>query len=236
MLALLKDKQSRQVLSNLIKYRISLNKKYILNSRSEISFYLDGRILPLGENEVFADCGGYDGDSIINFHRAVAGKFAKIYSFEPDRTNFAKLEKIAKKLDPKRIIPVKKGVYYKTGRIHFSESSTVDSHIVKDVRRISSGEDKGKLISINVASLDDFFRAKEVPTFIKMDIEGAEREALLGARTIIKKYKPKLAISIYHRSADLWDLPLLIRKLNSSYKLSIRHYSNEIVDTMLLAV
>ena len=96
--------------------------------------------------------------------------------------------------------------------------------------------DSKQSVPINVLSIDDFMKDKEAPTFIKMDIEGSETEALLGAKKIIKKYKPKLAISVYHNATDLWKIPLLIKSLNNDYKIYLRHYSNEIMDTICYAV
>ena len=73
-------------------------------------------------------------------------------------------------------------------------------------------------------------------TFIKMDIEGAELEALKGSSKIIKKYMPKLAISLYHKKDDILEIPLYIKELVPEYKLYIRHYSNAGVETVLYAV
>ena len=73
-------------------------------------------------------------------------------------------------------------------------------------------------------------------TFIKMDIEGAELEALKGSREIIQRYRPRLAISAYHKKEDLVELPLYIKELVPEYKLYIRHYSNAGVETVLYAV
>ncbi len=73
-------------------------------------------------------------------------------------------------------------------------------------------------------------------TFIKMDIEGAEYQAILGAKNIINKYKPKLAICVYHKPEDIWELPWLIHKINPEYKFYLRHYSFGDVETVLYAL
>ncbi|OOB79506.1 MAG: FkbM family methyltransferase [Epulopiscium sp. Nuni2H_MBin001] len=86
--------------------------------------------------------------------------------------------------------------------------------------------------TINVDSLDNVLRDTEV-TFIKMDIEGAELQALMGAKQIIKKYKPQLAISIYHKPQDIFELPMYVKSLVPEYKLYLRHYSYHYVDTVL---
>ena len=69
-----------------------------------------------------------------------------------------------------------------------------------------------------------------------MDIEGAEYQAILGAKKIIDKYKPKLAICVYHKPEDIWELPWLIHKINQEYKFYLRHYSFGDVETVLYAL
>ena len=73
------------------------------------------------------------------------------------------------------------------------------------------------------------------PTFIKMDIEGHEIPALYGVKNTIIKHKPKLAISIYHKGSDLWEIPLLIKSWIPEYKMYIRHHSANFCDTVLYA-
>lgn len=88
--------------------------------------------------------------------------------------------------------------------------------------------------SIAVVSLDSCVNDRV--TFIKMDIEGAEMEALKGAESIIKSQKPKLAICVYHKEQDMTEIPIFIKKLVPEYKLFMRHYSNDAGETVLYAV
>ncbi|WP_337484935.1 FkbM family methyltransferase, partial [Porcipelethomonas sp.] len=75
---------------------------------------------------------------------------------------------------------------------------------------------------IESKSVDNMLDGKEA-TLIKMDVEGAEREALWGACQTISKYSPRLMVALYHRNEDIFELPLLVHKLNPKYKLYIRH-------------
>ena len=77
---------------------------------------------------------------------------------------------------------------------------------------------------------------KDNVTFIKMDIEGSELEALRGASKTIQEHSPKLAISVYHKPEDIIDIPLFISEINSGYKFYLRHYTNWSVDTVLYAI
>ena len=70
----------------------------------------------------------------------------------------------------------------------------------------------------------DTFTAGTIPTIIKFDVEGCEKEAIEGAEKTIGRYKPKLILSLYHRTEDLLELPLKIKELNPDYKLYLRHH------------
>lgn len=87
---------------------------------------------------------------------------------------------------------------------------------------------------VKTISIDEMLEGEKC-TFIKMDIEGAEMEALQGAQKSISKYYPKLAISIYHKDDDLWKIPYYIKKTWPEYKLYIRHYTYVTTETVLYA-
>jgi hypothetical protein len=69
-----------------------------------------------------------------------------------------------------------------------------------------------------------------------MDIEGAEKEAIIGAKNIIKQNHPKLAICVYHKPEDIYQLPQLIYEIDSSYKFTLQQYEDGVYDTVLYAV
>ena len=147
----------------------------------------------------------------------------KSYAFEPDSKNYNKCIEIKqeKNLDYVELLPV--GLWNKKATLKFSETGGTGSSITETGNTM-----------VKVDTLDN--SVSGMVSFIKMDIEGAELEALQGAENIIRKYKPKLAISIYHNSQDLTDIPLYIKNLNEEYKLYIRHYSTGEFDTVLYAV
>ena len=90
-------------------------------------------------------------------------------------------------------------------------------------------------MEIKVVSLDDFLNGQEA-TYIKMDIEGAELKALKGAKNTITKYKPKLALCIYHKPLDIIEIPLYLKTIEPRYKFYLRHYSNFHTETVLYAI
>lgn len=156
--------------------------------------------------------GGYTGDTIEEFLDWTKGHFKRIYSFEPQTD---------------KALHIKKNLWRYVGNenIRFSQVGVWSKETLVDFidgdDRVSGriGENSGNKIS--TIALDEAIQ--EAVTFIKMDIEGAEIEAIKGAEGHIKNDKPKLAISIYHKPNDLWEIPLLIHKLAPEYKLYIRH-------------
>ena len=124
------------------------------------------------------------------------------------------------------------GLWDTSGTLSFHESST-DDYITSRLSENSGG------VTVPVTALDSFFKDKPVedwPTLIKMDIEGAEKESLLGAAEIIKQKKPKLIICAYHKPEDIYELPRTILKLRANYKLSLWQIGDGFWDMVLCGV
>lgn len=174
--------------------------------------YFDLENLVLSQNERFVDCGALDGSTSLNLLRYCDNKVNKIWMFEPDGNNVKKVERAFAKEAVDYTI-MQKGVWSCETKLHFDSRGNGCACVSLDGNEI-----------IDTVKLDDIL-ADENPTFIKMDIEGAELEALHGAEQTIKVYKPKLAISVYHRLKDINDLPEIILGYNPRYKFYLRHYS-----------
>lgn len=99
---------------------------------------------------------------------------------------------------------------------------------------ISRFEEGGNIV-VKSTTIDEMLGNIEIG-FIKMDVEGMEERALLGAKNMIRKQKPICAISIYHKQQDIWSIPAFLLSLNPNYKFYLRHYSVGVVDTILYAV
>ncbi len=175
-------------------------------------------------DETFVDAGCLNGISSNNFIQWAANNYKHIYCFEADPENVIKCkENMQKLLSEGKITIYDKALSNHNGKISFVSMANGTSYI---------GEgDK----SIEAVSLDSFLSNKKV-TFIKMDIEGAEYDALLGAEKIISEQRPKLAISVYHRPSDIYDIPELILSYCPDYKLYLRHYSLFCEETILYAI
>lgn len=190
--------------------------------------YFDLPYLNLKSDEVFVDVGSLDGMSAIRFVKRVNNSFEKIYCFEPDERNIPKCEKnLQKYISCEKTTVVKKGAWSEEGVLHFYSSGNGTSSF--------TFTDEAYSCDVGVTTIDKVFESKKV-SFIKMDIEGAEYEALKGCQNIIQTQRPKLAICIYHKPEDIITLPQLILDYNPDYKLYLRHYSVTAAETVLYAI
>lgn len=192
--------------------------------RNNTSQYFD--VFTPKENEVFVDCGCFDGSSAFGFAAWCRDlSYNKIVCFEPDPQLYKKCNKAIKKLSDCYLYPY--GVSNQSGTVSFLANGREDAHIVTS--NLSSDVE-----IINTVDLNTFL-ADERITFIKMDIEGAEYDALIGASDIIKNQKPRLAISIYHNLEHIVTIPKLLLSLRDDYKFKLRHYSMLPNETILYA-
>lgn len=148
-----------------------------------------------------------------------------MYAFEPDKGNYESCLKNLKYIQNRsKIEIINKGLYDSEGEKHFICDG--------DSSHISDGSNE----TIETVSLDDFMENREKVSFIKMDIEGAEMNALEGARKTIIRDKPDLAICIYHKNSDILDILQQILDIYPHYRLYIRHYSEFRWETVVYAV
>lgn len=168
----------------------------------------------------FLDCGSYDGESAVAYMKFI-GEECRVYAFEPDKENYQNLFK--KRKDQSNFILINKGCYSSEKMLSFAANGDVSSRLQE------TGND-----IVEVTTIDKVVGDEEV-AFIKMDVEGAELEALRGARKVIERNMPILAISAYHRQEDLIALIPYIRNLHNEserYALYLRHHgvvSSELV-------
>jgi FkbM family methyltransferase len=231
--SLLADKLSVKVLECAMNYNRTRKDKYQEEGKMYAEYYTRTYTFPNGktmdycaskyfpkglvqllDNEVFIDGGGYIGDTAVSFMEQTKGKFRKIHVFEAVKEFFDLLQQSLDviNVDSNRMVAHNLGLYSSEKEVYFNndgESSRIDS--------------KGKT-SVKLVALDKYFSEEERAeiTYIKLDIEGAEQEALKGMKDTITKYKPKLAVCLYHLPDDIWKIPLYLNQLNPDYHLYIR--------------
>ncbi|MCL2697761.1 MAG: FkbM family methyltransferase [Oscillospiraceae bacterium] len=210
------DEQSREVFDRLIDYKISGKIEPLCATVSAREDALDLLNIKRDESEIFFDFGAYDGDTAQEFAEYTGGSYNKIYAFEPDFRSFCKLRRRHYLIEPVKLEAVNAAVYDKDGEESFSSAAGRQSSILGALTK-----DK----KIKTIKADTFCEKKgDVPTLIKIDVEGCEKPALEGAAATLRKHKPKLIVSLYHRTGDLLELPLLLKKMNSRYKMYLRRH------------
>jgi len=188
--------------------------------------YFPRHVLRLAADECFVDCGAFDGDTIREFVKQSGGNFRKIVAFEPDPHNFKALQAsvLAHGSLEERTLAYPYVLGAVPGKVRFQATGGLDAAVSSD------GD-----VEVNCTTLDDVL-GSERPTFIKMDIEGAEMDALAGGRRIIQQNQPVLAVCVYHRQDDLWRVPLLFRELEPEARLALRMYWRDSFDLVCFAV
>ncbi|WP_333886801.1 FkbM family methyltransferase [Clostridium sp.] len=224
----LEDKKSKFILESILKIRYTQD-LFIYEQLFEGDQYFPENIINLNPNEIFVDAGAYDGDTVDTFINKSNGNFDKIYAFEPDDKSYLKLVKKLEQLNlGERIKTYKKGLSDKKAIVRFMSTSGDSSNI---------NDCGNELIeTVNLDCIELFQHENVNNLYIKMDIEGEELNALMGAKNIIMNKKPKLAICIYYKSEHLWKIPLFIKFLVPEYRIYIRHHSQDVRETVCYAV
>lgn len=173
------------------------------------------------EEEIFVDCGAYDGETTKQFKKWSKDDASRSYIFEPIKAQY---EFVKNRVDRGELVNCEAfcaAVWNRNETLTFKEN-TSGSGIVCD-----------EGVFVDAVLLDEVIKDKV--TFIKMDIEGAELEALEGAKNTILKYRPRLAICLYHKPSDIFTIPAKLLELVPDYRFIIRHYSTYRWETVLYA-
>lgn len=187
--------------------------------------YIETDILEPEADEIFVDVGVFDLESSISFAYCASRGYKKIYAFEPNPKCYAdSLKKLntTTQLDINKVELINKGLGSKCGELSFPVKYNSHGGVVSE----------DGYVNVEVVTLDSYLNGKQV-TFIKMDVEGAELDVLMGMKETIKMHKPKLAVCIYHKREDLINLSAFILNLVPEYKFYIRHYNSNETETVL---
>ena len=219
---LLSDETSRRCLVDICAFRLGLNSPYASFQHRDNQYFNALTLDALGRSDVqFVDGGAYNGDTFTEF--CSLAHVTEAYLFEPDGDNFRALVR---------------NVSRSHCRIICLPLALADSYTMLN---FEAGAGEGAALSdagtvhVAAAALDDVLCGRNV-NFIKLDVEGAEAQALNGARKLIHRSRPVLALSLYHRPQDLWALPQLLVSMCEKYDFYIRqHYFNSF-DSVLYAI
>jgi|LakMenE18May11ns_1017448.scaffolds.fasta_scaffold9872484_2 FkbM family methyltransferase len=216
----LADAESKVILNKIINFRISKDLFFMKNFiDSQYRQYFEPFLKLQETGETFIDVGCYDGFTSIEFIKRFPN-YKSIHIFEPEPNNM--------KIVKKNLSKFKNISYHPYGASDKNQSLKF-----KSAGSASIISDHGD-ISIKVKKIDDLI--KNSCSFIKMDIEGGEIAAINGASKTICRFSPRLAISVYHKVNDLWKIPQEILKINSNYKIYLRHYTEGFTETVMFFV
>lgn len=182
--------------------------------------------LRLTEHEIFLDAGSFDGSSTTDFINSVNGNYDKIYAFEPMTDGFILTKNALDNISNVEIC--KAALCNQVGEGNFTKS-------YEGLMGGSIGNKGLYTETVRLETIDHYLSGNKC-TFIKMDIEGAELDALKGAEKTIEQFRPKLAISLYHKREDLYEIPIWIKSIMPNYKMYLRHYANKQWDLVLYCV
>jgi FkbM family methyltransferase len=220
------DEASFQEYVGQLHWRTSLDEATLPSHLAPNETYFPLDLLTRSDDEVFVDCGAFDGDSIRTFIERWGGSFGRAIGIEADPVNCRRMQDYFASVPAplrSRLTALNLAVGAAEGLVRFNTTGTAGSSI-------GAGE-----MEVRCEPLDKAL-GSEIPTFIKMDIEGAETEALLGARETLKRHAPVLAVCLYHRPSDLWRIPLLIRSIQPSYRLFLRRYADDCWEEVCYAI
>jgi len=221
------DDESRRQFMAHIKFRLFLDYEALPRNREQ--GYLPGDLFSnLPANTVFVDCGAYDGDTIRQFLRQQDGRFGRIYAFEPDEKNCDRLR-----------------AYVQSMGDHIAARVQIFNAAVGNARKeigfnatgdMSASFTENGSARVQVLPLDEVVATDGASALLKFDVEGAEAEALEGARNLIRKSRPIVALSIYHRPDDLWQLPMQLNSMTDGYRFFLRTQGEDGMDVICYAV
>jgi FkbM family methyltransferase len=221
------DDESRDEFVSQLEWRFTLDSPRQPPHRPPAETYFPKDLVAPSPHETFIDCGAFAGDTLPGFVDFCAAGFERYVAIEPDPSNCRRLrqaivEEANGALD--RFVIKQAAVGEVAGKRRFDSAGDV-----------CSGFSHNGGIEVDCVTLDDV-AFEYPPTFIKMDIEGAEPAALAGARRTLAEHSPVLAVCLYHAPEHLWAIPLAIARANSDYRLFLRRYAEDCWELVCYAV
>jgi len=208
------DTESRDLFNAQLLWRLRGDFSALISPSPDQYFPKD--LIRLRSDEVFVDCGAFDGDTL----RSIGSNFTKAWAIEPDPSNASRL----RLSDDSRVTVIECALGDAASNGRFSADRGVASTL------IASGG-----IEVRIETLDRLLEGQR-PTFIKIDIEGAEQAALRGAYKLLARTGPIVAVCVYHGPDDLWRIPLFLRKALPDHRLFLRSHQNDGFEVVTYAV
>lgn len=208
--SLLADEESKNAFASIINYKLTGKMHYLMDTwstKDELYNELSAR-----EVRTYIDAGAYNGDTAKEAIQYFP-HLERIVAIEPDPKNYKKLIKFSENTNSHRIEPINAAVWCEGGAGEFSSSGNRNSSIA------STTSYEHKDTGVSLISIDSLGLS---PDYIKYDVEGAELEALIGSHETVERSRPTLLVSLYHRSRDIFELPIYLAERYPFYKMTLR--------------
>jgi len=221
------DDASRVIFVSQLRWHLAMDSDALPRpSAANDTYFPDDLVVPRDE-EVFVDCGAFDGDAIRALLQRRKGRFKGVVALEPDPANYSRLEDYVVSLDA----DVRSRM-----DLHPLAAASTNGTAFFDARGdVCPSASQAGNVRISCARLDDVLGAPW-PTYLKIDIEGAELDALDGAKDLIGIHRPVLAICCYHQQSDLWQIPLAIKSCYGGYRMFLRMYAEDCWESVCYAI
>jgi FkbM family methyltransferase len=221
------DEASRREFVGQLEWRSTLESETLPAASPLDEMYFPVDLIAPRPDEVFVDCGAFDGDTLRAFLGFSGGRFERYLALEPDARNHARFLQNLGHFEPGQRASVavrQAAVGAHVGKVCFDAQGTLASAVS------SAGQCYVDCVTLDSLSWD------AAPTFIKFDVEGAEADALLGAASLIARSAPTLAICVYHKPEDLWTLPLMVQRIDPAYRFFLRRYVEDCWEMVCYAI
>lgn len=227
--ARLADQESYEILKRVVMFRLGLDPGYS-SFRSPEAQYFNVITLPLLQKKsiCYVDCGAFDGETCFEMLRLPDIDCKHAILLEPDPDNYAVL---INNVQQRR----RQGQNHPVICLPIAASNKCGSSFFERGKGESARLSALSNTTVTTARLDDLLLNMPVD-FIKLDIEGEEANALRGAEQILRTCRPGLALSLYHKPDDLWELPELLFQLCPDYKFFVRQHFYNSFDLVLYCV
>jgi FkbM family methyltransferase len=213
----LSDQQSKREFESVLNFRYNRDIRYMKDFNFRLKDQYFESFLDIDDNPVFIDGGGFNGQTSLEFSKLYPN-YASIHYFEPSPEYFA----------------VSKKVLQSTGKVQFYNSGLWSSKGIMQFNpslNSASRFDENGGIRVATTTIDEAIIGKV--SFIKLDIEGAEKEAIEGAENTIRSFKPAMAVCVYHKQEDYFKVPLLLLSYHPDYKIYFRHYTQGVFESVM---
>lgn len=201
-------------------YNLDLIETWILEG------YACKNICEASKGDIVIDGGAHTGNTAIYFSEKV-GLEGHVHAFEPSPTTFSYLEQNISDVGLPNISNVHAALGEFVGQVTFPDSLCPGASLNGKFYGVEN-------VSVPQTTIDSYCSSHNIiPTFIKLDVEGAEYQTLNGAKESIQKYNPKMVISLYHRDNDFVEIPHLLLDINPYYEFYVKHSSNNLCETVL---